>query len=81
MLPSKIPPWATNDLARRLIEGGYLVDGTPAGDVAREVIEVGEEALSAQSRRIYERSLLLAMRALANGEPRLRILEFLMRDS
>lgn len=77
------PPrtWNTRDLAARLIEGAYLVDGTLAGDVARELIEVGEDALSTPSRIIYERSLLPAMRALANGEPRLRVLEFLMRDS
>lgn len=77
------PPrtWNTRDLAARLIEGGYLVDGTPASDAARELIEVGEDGLSTPSRRVFERSLLFAMRALANGEPRLRILEFLMRDS
>lgn len=72
--------WDLKALIRGLISDGYLVDGSPAEQVARQILDGGEDSLSREQRMVFERSLLHAVRAYANAEPRLRILERLMRD-
>lgn len=61
--------WNTKHLAACLIEGGYLVEGTPSLAAAHKLIEVGEDGLSEPSRLIVERSLPKAMRKKTSPGP------------
>ena len=54
-----------NDLLDELTAEGYVLDGTPAFDVARKVATQGKASLTAPEQSVFQSEVVPAIRALA----------------
>jgi hypothetical protein len=59
-----------SDLLDELTAEGYVLEGTPAFDVARKVIAHGKSALTAPEQVVFQDEVVPAIRALAQDRER-----------